>query len=157
MADKNLTLWRRPGFLARRLHQINVALFLEEFQDLRITPVQWGVMTVVAGAPGLGHTEIAAQVGIDRVNAADVLERLEERGLIEQKRNAADRRQKCAYITGAGAQLLKENEHRVRRTHARLLKPLDKDEQKIFLALLLRLVEENNDLSRAPLKADTPA
>jgi hypothetical protein len=33
-------LWARPGFLVRRLHQISVAIFMEEMASLEITPVQ---------------------------------------------------------------------------------------------------------------------
>jgi DNA-binding MarR family transcriptional regulator len=152
---RNEVLWGRPGFLARRLHQINVAIFLAEFDDVKVTPVQWGVMTVVETTPGLGHTEIAAQCGIDRVNVADVLNRLEERGLVSQRRSPADRRQRTAMITEQGSKLLRELEPRVRRTHERLLSPLDPQEREIFLNLLLRVVEENNELSRAPLSMNS--
>ncbi len=154
--NKNTILWARPGFLARRLHQINVAIFLAEFADLRITPVQWGVLTVVNSTPGLGHTDIAAQCGIDRINVADVLKRLEEKKFVTQGYAPEDRRQRTAFITDAGRTILKELEPRVRRTHERLLSPLSPKEREVFLDLLLRLVEENNELSRAPLAMNPP-
>ena len=147
----NSTLWSRPGFLARRLHQINVAIFLAEFEPWRLTPNQWGVLTVVKGSPGLSHTEIAAQCGIDRVNVRDILIRLEERGLIEQKRSTEDRRQSSAIITAAGRGILRKLEPHLQRANEILLKPLTETEKEVFLTLLRRIVEENNDLSRAPL------
>ena len=46
------TLWERPGYLIRRLHQIHVAIFLEECADHGITPVQYAVMTALLTHPG---------------------------------------------------------------------------------------------------------
>jgi MarR family transcriptional regulator, lower aerobic nicotinate degradation pathway regulator len=148
---RNRILWSRPGFLARRLHQINVAIFLAEFDQWRLTPNQWGVLTVAASSPGLSHTEIAVQCGIDRVNVRDIVIRLEDRGLMRQKRSTEDRRQSCAFITAYGKTLLRELEPNVRRAHEILLSPLGSEDKEIFLTLLRRLVDENNELSRAPL------
>lgn len=148
---RNRILWSRPGFLARRLHQINVAIFLAEFDQWKITPNQWGVLTVAASSPGLSHTEIAVQCGIDRVNVRDTVIRMEEKGLIRQKRSTEDRRQSCAFITEYGKKLLRELEPNVRRAHEILLSPLDPKDKETFLTLLRRLVDENNELSRAPL------
>lgn len=148
---KNRILWSRPGFLARRLHQINVAIFLSEFEEWKITPNQWGVLTVVASSPGLSHTEIAVQCGIDRVNVRDILIRLEEKGMVSQTRSAEDRRQSSAVITPHGQALLNELEPNVRRAHEILLSPLNAREKETFLKLLRRLVDTNNVLSRAPL------
>jgi DNA-binding MarR family transcriptional regulator len=149
--QRNSTLWSRPGFLARRLHQINVAIFLAEFEPWRLTPNQWGVLTVVRGSPGLSHTDIAAQCGIDRVNVRDILIRLEERGLVKQKRSTEDRRQSSAVITAAGRNTLSTLEPHLLRANEILLSPLTEAEKDVFLTLLRRVVEVNNDLSRAPL------
>lgn len=156
---KNRVLWSRPGFLARRLHQINVAIFLSEFDEWKITPNQWGVLTVIASSPRLSHTEIAVQCGIDRVNVRDILIRLEEKGLVSQTRSAKDRRQSAAVITTYGQSLLDQLEPNVRRAHEILLSPLDAREKETFLKLLRRIVDDNNDRSRAPLplNIETPS
>ena len=48
---------KRPGFLIRRLQQIQVAAFLMECADIEITPVQWGILTTLAANahPGASH------------------------------------------------------------------------------------------------------
>ena len=38
----------RPGHLIRRLHQIHVAMFLNKCSDFNLTPVQFGILTVLA-------------------------------------------------------------------------------------------------------------
>lgn len=149
----NKTLWGRSGFLIRRLHQINVAAFLTEFEEWNLTPNQWGVLTVVAAAPGMSHTSIAAQCGIDRVNVRDIMIRLEKNGLMTQKRSQEDRRQNCGYITELGRLLLDKLEPNVRHAHETVLSPLSATEKATFLALLRRLVVDNNRVTRAPLLA----
>src|SRR5690554_4830995 len=65
-------VWSRPGFLIRRLHQIHYAMFFEECKEGGITPVQFGVLTVLAREPWLDQTAIGYEVGLDRTTAADV-------------------------------------------------------------------------------------
>lgn len=147
----NDILWDRAGFLVRRLHQINVGIFLDQFAEWNITPNQWGVLTMVDICPGLSHTEISLQCGIDRVNVRDIVVRCEEKGLIAQKRSQEDRRQTCAFITKRGHALLRQLEPNLRHAQDILLAPLNAAERKTFLRLLLRLVVGNNGLSRAPI------
>jgi MarR family transcriptional regulator, lower aerobic nicotinate degradation pathway regulator len=146
------TLWGRPGFLARRFHQIHVAIFLETFSNLGVTPIQWGIMTVARAQPGLGNGEIALAVGIDRTNAADVCVRLEEKGMLVLSSSKEDKRKKCIFVTRKGTSLLKQNEGLVRESQDRLLEPLNSAERKVFLESLRRIVEHNNENSRAPLR-----
>ena len=63
-------LFARPGFLIRRLHQIHVAMFMEEFKSTNITPVQYGLMTAMAALPGLDQTSLGQEVGLDRTTTA---------------------------------------------------------------------------------------
>ena len=78
MAKKMKVVWSRPGFLVRRLHQIHMAIFLE-CADEQVTPIQWGIMTIVESTPGVGHVEIAEELGLDRSNVANVVDRLTRR------------------------------------------------------------------------------
>ena len=151
-ASYDETLWSRSGFLARRLHQIHVAIFLTAFADEGLTPIQWGVMTVVGGHPGLNFGEIALALGIDRSNAGDVSIRLAEKGMVTLSPSKKDRRMKCVYLTKKSAKLLRENETRVKQTQDQLLRPLTMAERKMFFELLKRIVVFNNEFSRAPIK-----
>jgi DNA-binding MarR family transcriptional regulator len=54
-------------------------------------------------------------------------------------------------ITAAGARLLEALEPGAQRLRERLLAPLTAQEQDLFMGLLAKLVNENNDQSRAPL------
>ena len=151
--DVRTTLWERPGYLIRRLHQIHVALFLEECRAFDVTPVQYALMTTLARRPGCDQITLAQDSAIDRSSAADVLMRLEERGLVRRRPNPADRRMKLADLTEEGAQLTTAMEASMLRAQDRLLAPLPAADREAFMRMLSDLVEANNAHSRAPANA----
>jgi DNA-binding MarR family transcriptional regulator len=144
-------LARRPGFLIRRLHQIHLALFAEECGAFGVTPVQYSILTVAATQPGLDQAALAIEVGIDRTTVADVLARLERRGLVRRSRADRDARLKLVHATVAGRRLLARMDLHALRAHERTIAPLRQSERAAFINALVRLVEAGNGLGRAPL------
>ncbi len=146
-------VWSRPGFLVRRLHQIHYAMFFEECEEGGITPVQFGVLTVLARNPWLDQTAIGYEVGLDRTTAADVIKRLEEKGYLERRINPEDKRSRQAAVTEKGAAIMAELQESMARAQKRLLQPLSPRDQKLFMSLLVELVEANNQYGRAALRS----
>lgn len=145
-------LWQRPGYLIRRLHQIHVAIFIEECEAFNITPVQYAVMTILLNRPGLDQISIANEAGIDRTNVADVLGRLEDRGLIRREVGGRDRRMKLARLTAQGQRVAHDMEDQMLRAQKRLVSPLSPQERAQLMELMSKLVAANNAYSRAPTK-----
>ena len=148
-AGQVLPLRSRPGYLVRRLHQIHLALFLEECKAFNITPVQYGLLTALSVHPGLDQASLAAELGIDRSNVADVLARLAARGLLRRAASERDRRVKRAYLSAAGVKLTARMYGAMQRAQERLMAPLAAAERAQFMAFLKRLVEANNRYGRA--------
>lgn len=147
-----LPLWRRPGYLIRRLHQLHYALFFEECAGTDITPVQYGLMTILSTNPGSDQIAIANSLGIDRTNVADVLRRLHDAGLVERQRSEKDKRAVVSRLTPAGEKLLKQLYPAMARAQERLLDCLEPERREAFLATLMELLEANNKFGRASLK-----
>ncbi|MGD9942365.1 MAG: MarR family winged helix-turn-helix transcriptional regulator [Burkholderiaceae bacterium] len=146
-------LWSRPGYLVRRLNQIHYAMFFEECTEQNVTPVQYGILTALSLSPWLDQTALAMELGLDRTTTADVLKRLQEKGLIERRINALDRRSRQAAITPEGLRVMGQLQEGMLRAQQRLLSPLSPRNQAIFMKLLASLVEANNQYSRTSLKA----
>lgn len=146
-------LWSRPGFLVRRLNQIHYALFFEECKTQNVTPVQYGILTALSLQPWIDQTAIGLEVGLDRTTTADVIKRLEEKGLVDRRINPMDRRSRQALITAEGLRVMGLLQEGMMRAQERLLEPLSPRNQEIFKKLLSTLVEANNEYSRATLKA----
>jgi DNA-binding MarR family transcriptional regulator len=146
-------LTSRPGFLIRRLNQIHYAIFFEECKDFNITPVQYGMLTALSVAPGLDQKALGLAVGLDRTNTADVLKRLEERGLVRRKQSEEDGRVKHAFITAEGKKITEGMYSAMLSAQHRLLAPLSDTDKKKFLDLLHVLVDSNNEFGRASMRA----
>jgi len=144
--------YRGPGHLIRRLQQIAVAIFMDEFKNLDITPVQHIALVAIRDRPGLEQQSIADLIAIDRSSAGRIFLFLEQRGLIERVTPKNNKRTKLAFITPAGTRLLAAGAGLVRRAEERILKVLKDKEKRVFMEHLVKLVDINNTLSRAPLR-----
>ena len=140
-----------PGHLIRRAHQIAVAIFMDECATHHLTPVQFACLSGIRDNPGADATRLAALVAFDRSTLGNVLERLETKGWIERSASPEDRRIKVLHITEEGEALLRAVNDAVAKTQARILAPLSDTERRTFMKLLTKLVDINNDASRAPL------
>lgn len=155
---KSADLWtlqdayRGPGHLIRRLQQIAVAIFMDEFQNLDITPVQHIALVAIRDHPGLEQQAVADLIAIDRSSAGRIFSFLEQRGLVSRVTPKNNRRAKLAFVTTAGTRLLAGTARLIRRAEERIMKVLNEKEQRLFMEHLVKLVDINNTLSRAPLR-----
>src|SRR5262252_4957324 len=85
-------LYRRPGFMIRRAHQIAVSLFLEETGELGITTTQYGILFLLKHRPGIDQISAAKLIGLDRSTTGMVVNKLEQAGLVRRHVAAPDRR-----------------------------------------------------------------
>lgn len=146
-------IYNKPGHLIRRLHQVATTVFLEETMEFDTTPVQYGALAAVRAYPGIDQLRLANALGIDRTTIAGVVERLESKGLICRTPGVADRRTKLLFLTEKGAALLLAIYPGTERAQARTLTGLSAAEKIAFVAMLRRVVDANNDVSRVPISS----
>lgn len=144
-------IYRRPGFMIRRAHQIAVAIFLEETRESRVTPTQYGVLVILARRPGIDQNTLARLLGLDRSTTGLVVRKLAERGLIARATGIGDMRRREVKLTRIGAALLRRVAADARRAQQRLLSPLPARERQRFLDLLAGLTEAFNRTTRVPV------
>ena len=106
----------------------------------------------MAALPGLDQTALGQEVGLDRTTTADVVKRLEERGLLERRPNPSDRRTRHVQLTAQGQTLVAELHVNMSRAQERMLEPLRPAEKAILMDLMRCLVEANNQYSRTILR-----
>ena len=133
MATLLRELYRRPGFLIRRAHQMSTALFIEEGRPFDITPTQFGMMFVLRQRPNVDQVTLARLARFDRSTNAMVVDLLETRGLIERRVDPVDRRRRVLNLTAAGQRMLDEVTPGSQRARERLVGMLSPAEQ-LFLS-----------------------
>lgn len=155
--QEGYTIWDRPGYLVRRLHQIHVAMFLDKVADGSMTPIQYGLLSILATRPNIDQFTIGEELGLDRANVAGILKRLEARKLISRIIDDENRRRKLCVATSKGIALVKQHEKAMKDCQTELLSPLSAQDRKQFMTLLSRLVEGNNESSRTSLRPNGEA
>jgi MarR family transcriptional regulator, lower aerobic nicotinate degradation pathway regulator len=157
LPDKPLTeLYRRPGFMIRRAHQIAVSLFVEETGELGITSTQYGILFVLECRPGIDQISVAKLLGLDRSTTGMVVNKLTQAGLVRRQVAAPDRRRRSLQLTRAGERMLARLAAPAERARARVLSPLDSRERALFLDMLDKLTGSFNGSTRVPLEAHRP-
>jgi DNA-binding MarR family transcriptional regulator len=98
----------RPGnaFLLAQLGAHASALFAERIASLDLTPPQAGFLRLVAAEPGSSQQAIAGRLGMAPSRLVRIVDDLEERGLIERRRDPGDRRNYALYLTAEGGRFM---------------------------------------------------
>lgn len=152
------SIYELPGHLIRRMHQISVSAFAAEVAaaGFDLTPVQFAALSMLEEYPDIDQATLAGLIAYDRVTIGGVINRMETRGLIERTVSEADRRARRLRITDRGAALLRTVRPAVRRAQDVMVGALSVDERDQFMALMQKIAEANNELSRAPLRNTLP-
>lgn len=148
--DLSIDVYDQPGHLIRRAHQIAVSMFHTTI-GYDVTPIQYAVLRILQDHPGIDQVTLARYCALDTSTAADLAVRLEERGLVKRMMPMKSKRFRLLHLTAEGTALLKKLVPSVYMMNRRLVQPLNKEEQRIFLRLLRKFVHLNNAKSRAPL------
>lgn len=144
-------LYKRPGFLLRRAHQISVSLFMEECSDSGITTTQYGVLVLLRCCEGLDQIGLSKKVGLDRSTTGLVIKKLEQDGYVVRVQDAEDRRRRIIVLTAKGERQLEKLRPAAARAQERALSVFTEEEARTFLTLLEKFVNNFNGVTRAPL------
>lgn len=150
-------LYKRPGFLLRRAHQISVSLFMEETADAGITTTQYGVLVILRACEGLDQIGLSKKVGLDRSTTALVVKKLETEGLVVRIEDPKDGRRKIVVLTAKGERKLEQIRAGALRAQAVALSAFEPAEAEKFLELLTKFVGRFNGETRAPIMFDDDA
>ena len=125
------------GHLVRRLHQQSTQVFQARLQaaGFELTSVQFAALDAVAEQPGIDQASLAATISFDRATIGGVIDRLEQKGLLEREVSPDDRRARLLRLTAAGRRQLAAVRPVVEALQAEILGPLSAREQATFLAL----------------------
>jgi MarR family transcriptional regulator, temperature-dependent positive regulator of motility len=139
---------RVPAHLARRFHQICLGVTAETLVNEDLTPMLWGVLSAVLEEPGSGQWQLAARIGVDAATFGQMIESLEQKGLVIREVDPDDRRARQLYGTKQGAALRQRLRPSLVAAQERLLAPLSKAERTALLDMLVRLVEAHESYAR---------
>jgi DNA-binding MarR family transcriptional regulator len=132
-----------PGLIGYQLRLAQRAIFADFAETVGaegISPGLFGILVVIEANPGLNQQRLAEAAHLDRSSLVPVIDKLEERALVE--RRAADRRSNGLFLTAGGAALLRMLKRRVQQHERRVVRNLTAREQRELVRLLGRILPE---------------
>jgi DNA-binding MarR family transcriptional regulator len=127
------------AFLLSQLGAQATALFSERIASLDLTPPQVGFLRLVGCEAGSSQQAIASRLGIAPSRLVPLIDDMEERGLVERRRDPQDRRNHALYLTAKAGRLMGEL-NRVAVAHEdAICAGLDPKERQQLVALLKRV------------------
>jgi DNA-binding MarR family transcriptional regulator len=131
------------SFLLKRLGQAAKERALDAYVREDLHPYHHAVLAVLDEGTRETQGAIADALGYDRGQLVGLLDELENRGLVERRRDPSDRRRHTVRMTAQGKRELARLRALARELDDSFLAPLDEDERAALHDLLLRLAERH--------------
>ena len=126
--------------LLHRANQIATERFADALGDGEMTARQVQVLAAIDANEGLSQTRIVAETGIDRSTLADIIRRLQKRGLIERRRTKNDARAYAVKLTAAGRRQLANGQPALGGVEKGLMSALPAKQRTELLSMLQSIV-----------------
>jgi DNA-binding MarR family transcriptional regulator len=145
--DPNDRLGRSPIHLLHRAGQCAGDIFHAEMKVDGLTPRQLAVLVTVAQNEGLSQTGLVERTGIDRSTLADIVRRMQRKGLLQRRRTKEDARAYAVKLTDEGRKALRTAEPLARKVDDRILDALPDRQRDQFINGLVAIVDQLQKLS----------
>ncbi|MDX6411122.1 MAG: hypothetical protein QOE91_638 [Gaiellaceae bacterium] len=132
------------SFLLKRLGFAVKERMGDAFEEAGLSGYHYSVLALLDEEPRETQAMIADALGYDRSHLVGVLDELEEKALIERRRDPTDRRRHLVSLTPAGKEVLAQLRSVVKGMDDEFFKPLDAAERKQLKALLARLAAHHD-------------
>ena len=133
LRDRNL------GFLISDVHRLLTAAVDKEVGVLGLTRSQLRVGLHLMRDDGISQVALAEDLQLGKVTVGGLLDRLQEKGLIERRPHPTDRRAKLVYLTLADQKIYDSIVAAGGLILEQVLAGINKTEEKTLIELLLRV------------------
>ena len=126
-------------YLSMANHMMVQKKLMEQLKDTGLTLGQPKVLDYLKDHDGASQKEIAAGCLIEAGSLTSILNRMEEKGLIERKMLTGNRRTFHIFMTESGKKNQKLVEETFEKIEETALNNVSEEEQKVFMEIFLRI------------------
>jgi DNA-binding MarR family transcriptional regulator len=145
---RSIALHELPGYLIRRLDSRAASLYETFTGQSDLTPRQFGVLLTLFQAGRLSQTELGNRLHLDRSTLGEMLQRMDERKLVERRAHQRDRRAVEITLTYSGKSALLAAVQQALEAQEALLSPLPEYLRPVFLKCLQILADAKDVADR---------
>ena len=135
-----MELRNKAFHLLRQLFQQHTARWQHELPDL--TKPQYAVMRAIAERPGIEQVNLMEAAVSTKATLAEMLSRMEKRGLVRRGNDPLDKRRRFVYLTPEGEALLKVSMPLGNRVDEEFLGRLNDEERAQFALLIKKMMPD---------------
>ncbi len=133
------SLINRPGALITIAARTGQELAKRRLNPIGLTVQMCGVMNLLGEGP-VSQQELGEQLGIDRTTVVELIDDLEKKGVVERRRNPADRRSYALHLTARGRTVQKRATKAFDAAVDEFFAPLTSAERKALADMLTRVI-----------------
>ncbi|GGD25151.1 MarR family winged helix-turn-helix transcriptional regulator [Franconibacter pulveris 1160] len=126
--------------LLRQLFQQHTSRWQSELPEL--TKPQYAVMRAIQEQPGIEQVALTDAAVSTKATLAEMLSRMESRGLVRRENDPADKRRRFIYLTPEGESLLNAIIPVGNAVDERFLGKLEADERALFTQLIGKMMDK---------------
>ena len=131
-------------FLLKRLGYAAKEQAMAAYEQTGLHPYHHAILIALGEGSHETQGSIADALGYDRGQLVGLLDELEERGLVERRRDPKDRRRHVVRLTPDGKRTLSRLRAVARQNEDEFLDPLSDEERATLHSLLLRLAHKHD-------------
>ena len=135
-----MELRNKAFHLLRQLFQQHTARWQHALPDL--TKPQYAVMRAIAECPGIEQVNLMEAAVSTKAPLAEMLSRMEKRGLVRRENDPLDKRRRFVYLTPEGEALLKVSMPLGNRVDEEFLGRLNDEERAQFALLIKKMMPD---------------
>jgi DNA-binding MarR family transcriptional regulator len=129
----------QAAYLLARVGRAQSARFAERMGSIGLRPKHFAVLNGIALGDGLSQQQLGGHMGLDPSGLVGAIDELERAGLVERRRDPADRRRYVLALTPEGTATLGRARRVLSESARELLGTLDDAEVDTLVALLGRV------------------
>jgi DNA-binding MarR family transcriptional regulator len=116
------------GFPIKVVWILGYSLLTGHIDDAPVTPQRFSMLELIGCNPGAQQGQLGAALGLSRSATTIAIDFWQDRGCVERRTVAGDRRVFGIYLTAQGQQVLEDLRERVRKSDAALTRNLTAEE-----------------------------
>jgi DNA-binding MarR family transcriptional regulator len=116
--------------------------FLEDLAPVDVTQKQVTVLWLIDANPGVSQIRLARTLNMDRATMMAIVDKLDDRKLLERKRSKIDRRRQRLFLTEEGKALLVKAKALIAEHERKLKARIGEDQVAEFVAALKRIYQK---------------